>query len=82
MKKKENIFIETWKGTIELLVKTYKLAGLTDEKEKIKELAREQYNRLYETRPVKALKLEEQNMTETQREYLKYLTKVCETGEL
>ena len=77
-----NAFIIIWKNTIKTLVLTYNPENNEKRKEIIKNLAIDQLDYLIQDRPDKTKELREQNLTKMQIEYLDYLEKVIETGEL
>lgn len=76
----KNAFIETWKAGANAIAKAYEMYG-QDYKEKLKELAQEQVEKIEESRPNKDLPAYKQ-MNEEQKEFMKYLFKVSETGEI
>lgn len=75
-----NIYIETWKNTINALITGEKILNenLNVEK-KAMEYARYQYGEIYKNRPNKDLTPEEQ-ANEKQLEFIEYLKYVKETG--
>lgn len=76
----KNTFIETWKAGANAIAKAYEMYG-QDYKEKLKNLAEEQRKLIEDSRPNKDLPAYQQ-MNEDQKEFMKYLFKVIETGEL
>lgn len=77
---KTNLLIAEWKAGASLIILGINAVD-KDSKQIIKNLARNQLNMLWETRPNKNLPLEEQ-VNQDQKELIDYLTKVAETGEI
>lgn len=76
----KNTFIETWKAGANAICKAYEIFG-KDYKEEIKKLAENQRNLIEDSRPNKVLTTYQQ-MNEEQKEFMKYLENVIETGEI
>lgn len=82
---KTNNLIETWMIGAKAMIEAYEKLhpGETNlAKEKLQTLAKSQLEMINDARPNQNLPLEEQNMTQDHKEFIEFIKKVAETGEL